>query len=82
MARETESRHVLNCKLLSQWASGSAILIGALDLVGWALNIPVLTSIIPGLATMKPFTAICFILSGISLWLVRLRIGVEYPDSR
>jgi len=53
------------------FARGAAALIAAVALLvigGWMFNIPQLTAIIPGYATMKPVTALCFILCGASLW--------------
>jgi len=43
--------------------------LGALVLVGWIFNVPVLKSVVPGLATMKVNTAIGFISLGFSVWL-------------
>ena len=48
-----------------------AVAIGSLVILGWILKIGLLMSVIPGWATMKPNTAFCFILSGLSLWLLR-----------
>jgi PAS domain S-box-containing protein len=42
-------------------------LIGFVVLIGWIFNIPFLTSIIPGLVTMKVNTALGFLLGGTSL---------------
>ncbi len=39
------------------------------------LGIPALTSILPELAKMKPNSALCFVLAGVSLWLIQLRRG-------
>ena len=36
-------------------------------LLGWALDIPILKSLLPGYAAMKPWTAICFVLCGVAL---------------
>ncbi|MBU2603376.1 MAG: PAS domain-containing protein, partial [Actinobacteria bacterium] len=45
------------------------VLVGSLVLVGWALDIAALKSIIPGAVTMKANTALTFLLCGVSLWL-------------
>ncbi|WP_310484828.1 hypothetical protein [Chamaesiphon sp. VAR_48_metabat_403] len=48
-------------------ASGVVMLAGCLVLIGWTLNLAVLTSVIPGAAATKANTAVCFLLAGISL---------------
>src|SRR5437588_7883281 len=64
---EPESVHVRNCRAFALAASSLAMLMGIFVLIGWWLKIPVLTSVLPGLATMKRITAICFVLAGIAL---------------
>lgn len=57
-------------KLISKIASAIAIAMGCLVLIGWQFNITIFKSGFSGsLATMKANTAVCFILSGASLWL-------------
>ncbi len=57
----------LRLRGLSRVAGAAAIVVGALTLVGWSFNVLWLTSILPGLATMKPNTAVAFVLAGVSL---------------
>lgn len=45
------------------------ILIGSIVLLGWVFGLPGVASILPGLATMKFNTALCFVLAGTALWL-------------
>jgi PAS domain S-box-containing protein len=65
------------------WACGLlAMVVANLVLLGWVLDIPSLTSVRPGLVTMKVNTALCFILSGAALCLLageqtfRWRLGL------
>jgi len=58
--------HIL--RQISCWLSLGVMLIGAIAWIGWLLDIAVLQSIIPGLATMKVNTATGLILSGAALW--------------
>ncbi|MBD8868967.1 sensor histidine kinase [Nocardioides donggukensis] len=52
----------------SRWipvaAAGTVVLVSALVLVGWALDVTVLTSVLPGYTSMKVNTALCFLLLG------------------
>lgn len=43
------------------------IAVGATALIGWWLSRPLFNSVLPGLGTMKPNTALCFMVSGLSL---------------
>ena len=65
--RKTGSRVV---RYLPIAAGTVTALIGFLVLIGWARDIEVLKRILTGLAAMKPLTAICFILVGLSLCLL------------
>jgi PAS domain S-box-containing protein len=51
--------------------SGLVILLAGLNLLGWSYDIIVFTSVFPGFVSMNPVTALSFILSGASLWLLR-----------
>jgi|GEM_PF-946890 PAS domain S-box-containing protein len=55
-------------------ASIITIIIGCIGFGGWLLDQEIFKSLVPGFASMKANTAICFILSGISLllWSTRL----------
>jgi PAS domain S-box-containing protein len=56
---------------LSAYCAASAVLVGFLVLLGWALDLPALESVLPGLATMKPNTAAALLLAGLALWWLR-----------
>jgi signal transduction histidine kinase/CheY-like chemotaxis protein len=65
---------IRQCQLAARAASMLAMLTGCLVLIGWWLHIVAFTSVLPGLAAMKPNTALGFILSGLSLRLLRARL--------
>lgn len=55
------------------WSCAAAIttaFLGLLVLAGWYLDIPMLETVLPGLPSMKPNTALCFVLGGVSLWIL------------
>jgi PAS domain S-box-containing protein len=52
---------------VSRACAGAAISVGGLVFVGWAADIPVLKSILPGLVAVKANTAVGFILAGVAL---------------
>jgi two-component system sensor histidine kinase UhpB len=56
--------------LTKRVASFIVIITGCAVLSGWLFNISFLTSPIPGYGTMKWDTALCFVLSGIALYLL------------
>lgn len=57
---------------LSQGFAGFAVVVGCVALVGWALDIAVLKSILPGWVSMKPNAALAFVLIGIAMLLPSL----------
>jgi PAS domain S-box-containing protein len=67
----SDSSPIRHCRGFVRATSVLSFSVGALVLAGWMLRISVLTSVVPGLATMKPSTAACFILAGLGLWLLR-----------
>lgn len=68
MIPQADPRLLSSFRSFSQVAAITVILMGCLVLLGWMLDITVLTSLRPGLAAMNPTTAMLFILSGLSLW--------------
>lgn len=57
--------------LFSQTSAIIVSMVGVLVLTGWIFDVAILKSIIPGGVTMKVNTALCFIFSGSSLFLLR-----------
>ena len=54
-------------RIFARLASILAVVVGALVLTGWILEVAELKSIY-GNITMKPNTAVCLILTGAALW--------------
>lgn len=47
----------------------SVAALGLLVLAGWMLDLPLIKSVVPGAATMKANSALCFLLAGVALFL-------------
>ncbi len=65
---EANNPQLSQLKFFSKIASIIAILVGLLVIIGWTFNIESFKSIFPNIVAMKANTAICFMLSGISLF--------------
>ena len=62
-------RNLTGFRFLARAAGAAVILIGGLVLAGWAFDVAVLKSLLPGLTAMNPGgTALAFLLAGVSLW--------------
>lgn len=58
---------------MSTWLAAIVIGLASLDLLGWRFHLPLLTSLLPRYATMKPNTAVCLGLLAFSILLGRRR---------
>ncbi len=66
--KSINSRVVPDCRRASQAAGVIVALIGGTVLAGWALDIPALQSVFPGLSAMEANIALSFVFAGVSLW--------------
>ncbi len=62
-----DSRLLASCHRFAWLAAGALMTVAAGALLGWAADIEVLRSIVPGLIAMNPVTAVAFVLAGMSL---------------
>ncbi|MBS1850881.1 MAG: PAS domain S-box protein [Acidobacteria bacterium] len=77
MSTESVDPRLIKRLELFSWATSLlAMLIGWLGLCGWLLHWEVLKNWQVGVAKMKFFSAVSFLLMGISLWLLRNREGL------
>ncbi len=63
----------------STWLALAALTIAVLDLLGWIFHLPLLTSMLPRYATMKPNTAECVGLLALGLLFKLRRRPLPYP---
>jgi len=69
MTMKLNPQYVQNGRQTARICAALVLLIGGVVVLGWALGLESLKSIITGLATMKANTAIAFMFSGAALWL-------------
>jgi PAS domain S-box-containing protein len=79
MSDEFHSWATLWAQYSSRVASLVAVLVGTVALAGWALNIRILASLIPGQTSMRPNSAAAYILAGIALWILQAKREVGRP---
>jgi PAS domain S-box-containing protein len=71
VANRTNDRSVTFLARFCAGVSGLAFVFGLFVLSGWAFHVRLFRTIIPGQVAVKANTAICFVLLGLALWLVR-----------
>ncbi len=67
--KELGAQRALNQGLL-KFTGALAVFAGTVVLIGWAFNLNHLTSLLPGLAPMRPHAAIAFLFTGTAFWLL------------
>jgi hypothetical protein len=79
---ERTSHSVLSRPFAVQSAGAVAVLVGGLVLAGWTLDITALKSLLPNWVSVKPNTALAFILTGIALLLSTVNSQFSTASSR
>jgi len=69
MTVQTDPRVVRVLRAAAIAGSLAVVVVGLLVLLGWLFDVPLLKRIHPSLASMKPNTALCFMLLGSAIWL-------------
>jgi PAS domain S-box-containing protein len=82
MMAPVDRDYIARLRFLSKASSVLAILVGILVLIGWEFDIALLKSILPIWVAMKFNTALAFVLSGVSLWLLQEPSADAASDSR
>jgi hypothetical protein len=63
--------HITRASLVSKFAGAWTMTIGGIVLLGWLADVPALRSVFTGLETIKPDSALAFVVAGLSLWFFR-----------
>src|SRR6266404_3157820 len=66
----TQTHLISALRSFSRAAGAAAAIIGGLVLMGWVCSVELLRTGPSGLVTMKANTALCFVLAGLSLWIL------------
>src|SRR4051812_30034824 len=67
MDQQSDMRYVAFLHGLARTTRVVVILVGGLVLIGWAFNIALLKSVVPGATSMKANTALSFLLAGLAM---------------
>lgn len=70
MISQSDPRLIALFKTISKIAGAITVFAGVIVLFGWIMDITALKSVFSGLVSMKANTALAFLLSGLSLWLL------------
>jgi len=73
MTAQLKSSFHISLEKVPRIASILVFVVGCIVLAGWQFDVPALTSILPGMATMKANSAVAFILCAIALWSLQNR---------
>jgi PAS domain S-box-containing protein len=70
---------VKGLNLFTAFTSLFSVAVGLLALIGWTFGIAILKSVIPGQVVIKPNAAVCLVLIGLSLWVLRKKDDRPFP---
>ena len=73
--RAPDPRLVSGLQCITAFAGIVPAGLGLLGLAGWLFGIPILLTILPGFVAIRPNTAVCLVMLGCSLWLMREQAG-------